>query len=452
LNGKTVLWLGNLLLIAFVTVNGLFAVTVKPLMVGLAILGVYSAYLALSAARRRTFIAPAEVAVPHLAIDRRPFISLLVPAKNEEKVIADTIASLLALDYAGPEGPHFEIIAIDDASTDGTFAVLQRIAMEEPRLQVLQRSRLAIQGKSAALNDAFPLTKGEVVAVFDADARVAPDFLLRCLPRLLAPEMGAVQAQKRMSNAKPFPLTAPGSARDLVRRSFFLPLLQDVEMLMDTACQISRGGGRGAVELRGNGMLVKREALHLVDGWNNDTLTDDLDLGTRLHAAGWQIDFCPEAVVWEQGVLSWRALYSQRRRWVEGGIRRYLDYGAKLIKADLPLTIKADALIFVAEFALPMWLFFGALVWSLAAAAGLPYDPYVSLAIACGNVAVTLPFVLVVAWRHVTRHPIVYPFVVLAVAIYLLHWLPVIIWTVLRLVALRPQSRWSKTEHLSEAG
>lgn len=452
MHGKGALWLGNLLLIAFVALNGLFAVTIAPLLVGLLCLAGYSAFMAVSAGWRRVFVSPQDVPVPALPIEERPFVSLFVPAKNEQNVIGGTLNCLLSLEYQGPAGPHFEIIAIDDGSTDGTYAVISELAARESRIRVLRRSPTARPGKSAALNDALPLARGEVIAVFDADARVAPDFLYRSIPRLLRPHVGAVQAQKRISNVRPFAADFPRGLREIWHRSFFLPLLQDVEMLMDTASQIARGRGRGAVELRGNGMLVKRQALREVGGWNNETLTDDLDLGTRLHAAGWETDFCPEAVVWEQGVLTWQALYRQRRRWVEGAIRRYLEHGMAVARANLPLSVKADSLVFMAEFILPMWLFFGVVVWAIAALLDVPYAPYVILAIAFGNASVTLPFILVVAYRHVTRHPVAYPLVVLAVATYLLHWLPVIVWTVLRLVVLRPQRHWVKTEHVGEAG
>jgi hypothetical protein len=99
-----------------------------------------------------------------------------------------------------------------------------------------------------------------------------------------------------------------------------------------------------------------------------------------------------------------------------------------------------------------MWLFFGISLWLLARLAGIAYDPAVCIAIALGNVAVTLPFLLSVTWRHLTRNPLLVPLVILAVGVYLLHWLPVIVWTTLRLVALRPQRSWAKTEHLGEIG
>jgi 1,2-diacylglycerol 3-beta-glucosyltransferase len=296
------------------------------------------------------------------------------------------------------------------------------------------------------------LTNGDVIAVFDADARVRPDFLDCAMAYLRVSGVGAVQGQKRMSNVLKSSERRRLSLRDVVRRSFFLPLLQDVEMLMDAAYQAARGHGRGAVDLRGNGMLVWRGALQAVGGWNDDTLTDDLDLSTRLHAAGWQVAFCPKAVVWEEGVLSWRALFRQRARWVEGFIRRYLDHGEALLRAPVPAMMKIDAFLFGTEIILPMLMFFGLLTYLTCLALGLPYDPVITVAVALGNAAVTLPFILIVVWQRVTREPLRYALLVCSMSVYLLHWLPVIVGTVLRLAALRPQTGWAKTEHVGEPG
>lgn len=450
MRGKAILWLGSLLLIAFVAFSGFYGLGAVPLAAGLTLLTAYSTYLALAGANRPGLLRPKEVPVPRLPASDLPFVSLIVPAKDEERVIEATIRSLLQLDYYGPAGPHFEIIAVDDGWTDATYRILAGLAEGTDLLTVLHRPPGGGYGKSAVLNEALPLARGDLICVFDADARVEADFLLRAVPRLLAPGVGAVQAQKRIFNTKGLASLDRLTWHEAQRPAFYLPLLQDVEMLMDTACQIARGQAQGAVDLRGNGMLVKREALLSVGGWNEHTLTDDLDLTTRLQAAGWHVAFCAEAVVWEEGVISWGALFRQRRRWIEGCIRRYLDYSGDLLRAPMPLAFRVDALVFAAEFVLPLWLFFGLAVWAVCGVLGIPYDPAVSYAIALGNVAVMLPFVLVVVWRQVPSRPLSYLVVVLAVSAYLVNWLPVIVWTDLRLAALRPQREWSKTEHVGE--
>jgi len=125
--------------------------------------------------------------------DWEPLVEILVSAKNEARVIEQTIRNFFKLDY-----PKFNVWVIDDCSDDAMPQVLQKLQQEFPRLKVLTRVPGSRPGKSAALNDALPLTKGEVIAVFDADAYVAPDFLKLTLPVLAQEGIGAVQAQKRI--------------------------------------------------------------------------------------------------------------------------------------------------------------------------------------------------------------------------------------------------------------
>jgi len=108
-----------------------------------------------------------------------PFVSLLVAAKNEETVISNLVKMLCDLDYPKT---RYEVWVIDDHSTDRTPVLLDKLAAEYVQLNVLHRTADAGGGKSGALNQVLPLTKGEIVGVFDADAKVPKDLLRRVLP------------------------------------------------------------------------------------------------------------------------------------------------------------------------------------------------------------------------------------------------------------------------------
>ena len=267
----------------------------------------------------------------------KPFVSIMVPCHCEGAVIGETIENIMALDYEA-----FELIVIDDRSTDNTAEVLK--SFEEKysgKLKAVIRDKDAFPGKSAVLNEALPLSKGEVICVFDADARIKPDFLNRILPKLAPKDVGAVQARKVVSN-KDFNL---------------LTRCQDNEMALDSHFQCGRDSIKGAVELRGNGQLIKRESLLSVACWNEHTITDDLDLSTKLHLKGWDVRFCLSVEVYEEGVLTFDSLIKQRRRWIEGSIRRYLDYFDQMITSDtISLFARVDMLAYIAEFLLPIWL------------------------------------------------------------------------------------------------
>lgn len=284
----------------------------------------------------------------------KPFINIFVPAKNESRVIESTVRKLFQIDY-----PNFDVLVIDDASTDNTVEILTRLKEEFPRLNILSRPAGSLPGKSAALNDALPLCKGDVVCVFDADSSVKPDFFNVILHDLQPEHVGAVQAQKRIYE----------------HQKGFLVDCQVSEYAFDTCLQMGRNLVGGVVELRGNGQLVKRSALIDVGGWNNHSITDDLDLSMRLLVHRWDIKFSPIACVFEEGVPNFRALFRQRRRWAEGSIRRYLDY---LIPLQLPrsasLVERFDILAFLAEFAWPALTFLALADTMADYYRGAPYD------------------------------------------------------------------------------
>ncbi len=265
----------------------------------------------------------------------KPFVSIMIPAHNEESVIRYTVENILKLDY-----PNYELIIIDDRSTDNTANVIKDLEAKHDRVIALIRDFDAFPGKSAVLNDAFKIAKGEAILVFDADATVEPDFLNLLIPKLEPADVGAVQARKIIRN------------KDVN----FLTRCQNNEYTLDTYLQVGRDAVKGAVELRGNGELIKRQAIEDIGGWNNYTITDDLDMSTRLHIKGWDVRFCQEACVYEEGIVCLRPLFRQRRRWLEGTIRRYLEYFAEAMKSKkMSLRARFDMAVYITQFIMPLW-------------------------------------------------------------------------------------------------
>ena len=265
----------------------------------------------------------------------KPFVTVMIPAHNEESVIEYTVENILKMDY-----PNFEIIVIDDRSTDNTSSVIKNLERKHENVKALIRDKNAFPGKSAVLNDAFKIAKGDAILVFDADATVGPDFLNKMVPKLEPADVGAVQARKIIRNKDVNLLTR----------------CQNNEYTLDTYLQTGRDAIKGAVELRGNGELIKREALVDINGWNNYTITDDLDMSTRLHIKGWDVRFCLEACVYEEGIVCLMPLFRQRRRWLEGTIRRYLEYfGAAMKSTKMSLRARFDMAIYITQFIMPLW-------------------------------------------------------------------------------------------------
>lgn len=264
----------------------------------------------------RVLFAQPKPALPPLADESRedwPYVSLLVAAKNEEAVIARFVESICNVDYPID---RYEVWAIDDHSSDGTPLVLEQLTKQYPQLKVFRRGANASGGKSGALNQVLPLTRGEFVGVFDADATVTPDLLRRVLPVFEEQQVGAVQVRKAIANAS----------------VNFWTRGQEAEMALDSFFQQQRIAIGGIGELRGNGQFMRRNALERCGGWNEETITDDLDLTVRLHLDRWDIEFLAFPAVSEEGVTNARALWHQRNRWAEGGYQRYLDYWRLILR------------------------------------------------------------------------------------------------------------------------
>ena len=365
---------------------------------------------------------------PKLDESYRPFVTIMIPAHNEQAVIAETVKNISSIDY-----DYYEIIVIDDRSEDKTAEVLLELEKQNSRVKALIRDKEAFPGKSAVLNDAFEIAKGDVICVFDADARVEPDFLKKIIPNLAPKEVGAVQARKVISN----------------REHNFLTRCQDNEYVLDAYFQFGRDAIKGAVELRGNGELIKREAIEDVDGWNNYTIVDDLDLSTRLHLKGWDIRFCRDVCVYEEGVKDFFPLIRQRRRWVEGSIRRYLDYFIDvLFSKDMSIRVSLDMYAYIAEFLLPVWLISECALQSVWFIDGNP-NHMLSSFMMIGVVGVFFFVGLLYSLRKYNKLSIWQTIKQSAeTGVYLVTlWTPIVIFIVFKIIFVKRSMDWGKTSH-----
>ncbi|TAD77929.1 MAG: glycosyltransferase family 2 protein [Oscillatoriales cyanobacterium] len=374
-----------------------------------------------------------------------PAVSVLVSAKDEEAVIGKLVARLCAIDYPAD---RYEVWIIDDGSSDRTPQVLQQMQSSYPQLRLLRRLPGAGGGKSGALNAAVPLTKGEILVVFDADAQMSPGLLRQVIPAFGRSNLGAVQLRKAIVQAEQ---VSPEPHPD---RDNFWVRGQQAEMALDSHLQGQRANQGGVGELRGNGQFIRRSALERCGGFNEATITDDLDLAVRLHLYGWDIE-CPMfPAVLEEGVTGPQSLWHQRNRWAEGGYQRYLDYwtaiagnrGGSAKTLDLAVFLLFQYL--VPQMVLADWVISGLRgdwpVLTPLAMAGLLLS---ALGMVLGLrqiAAATEPIVhwgdRVTSWLRTISKTFLG-------MVYMLHWFPVIASMGLR-IAVRPKRlKWVKTAH-----
>lgn len=277
----------------------------------------------------------------------RPFISVIVPAKNEELVIENTVRSLFRLVYEKEGLPNYEVIIVDDNSSDSTFTVLSRLKNEFPGLVPLKRTGGA-QGKSAVLNFALKSAKGEIIAVFDADSKIAPDFLEKSVSHFLDESIAGVQGRVRMINAGENILTK---------------MQEDEFAVFAHMFQISKPIYNGIMQLAGNGQLTRKKDLLQVGGWNEISATDDLDLTMKFLLSGKRVQYAPDAVVWQEAVTSLNPFMKQRIRWAEGMLRCIFDYFYAILGARLGIGEKIDTLAGLLRILATMVVWIGYIQW-----------------------------------------------------------------------------------------
>jgi 1,2-diacylglycerol 3-beta-glucosyltransferase len=329
--------------VAWLTITNPFAARLLQVLIAVSI--AYVAWLAWRGSRvmRRAYAdGRSGAAEPTGRSAGLPFVSLVLPARDEATVLGRAIGSLAALRYHDDGGsPSFELLVVDDGSADETGAVARAAAAEAAGVSVQARRRDPAPGprtKGAVLAWAMPYLRGDVIGVIDADTRVVPAFLERAMRAWRRdPGAGALQVARRPRNANVSWLTRAQAA----------------EQLMDMASQCGRWATDGTAELRGNGMFVRRDALEAAGGWSERALTEDLELSTRLSAAGLHVTLAPEVAVEEEAVETLAALWHQRIRWAEGSLRRLLEHGPSFLLGRQPFARKADFIAFTGEFLVP---------------------------------------------------------------------------------------------------
>jgi len=265
-----------------------------------------------------------------------PTLDILVAARDEQNVIARLVERLVSLDYPSEK---LKIYIIDDGSVDNTPNILKRLSQKYERLNIISRSKNDGGGKSGALNHALKFISGEWVFILDADAQLKNDTLQRVLSFAQNGSWSAVQLRKSVINTS----------------KNFLTTCQGIEMAMDAYFQVGRLYSAGISELRGNGQLVRKDILLNCGSFNENTVTDDLDLSLRLILSQSKIGIFWDPPVMEEAVEDIFALFRQRQRWAEGGLQRFFDYGRELILSKLTFIQKFDlTYFFILQYALPI--------------------------------------------------------------------------------------------------
>jgi cellulose synthase/poly-beta-1,6-N-acetylglucosamine synthase-like glycosyltransferase len=261
-----------------------------------------------------------------------PSVSILIPARNEELVIRETLRAVCSLSY--PQS--LEIIVIDDGSTDRTAELVEEVATSDRRVRLL-RLPLAEQGrgKSHALNHARRHATHDLLAVYDADNRPQPESLEILVRRLLIDgRLAAVLGKFRTLN----------HSRNLLTAFINLETLAFQWIVQAGRCALF-----GVGTLPGTNFVIRRQVLEECDGWDERAVTEDTELSVRIYQRGWRIDFAPEAVSWEEEPETFGVWLRQRTRWVTGNfyvMRKFLFTSWRFPNKFLALQILSLSILY----------------------------------------------------------------------------------------------------------
>ena len=240
-----------------------------------------------------------------------PFVSIIVPVFNEGKVLKSSVESLLDLDY-----PNYEIIVVNDGSTDDTAAVGETmVGYQKGRTGLVKVSLINKPngGKSKALNAGIQYSEAQFVLCMDGDSQLTPNTLRLAVRHFTDPYIGAVAGNVKVQNRKKM-----------------LTDLQALEYLEGLNMARSAQGYLQLVNIiPGPIGLFRKTALRDAGFYSSDTFAEDADVTLKILAKGWKIVYEPSAIAYTEAPATIYQLLKQRYRWTRGilqAIRKHKRY------------------------------------------------------------------------------------------------------------------------------
>lgn len=225
-----------------------------------------------------------------------PRLTVIVPVFNEATVIQNALRSLLRLDY-----PSYDIIVVDDGSTDDTRALASRLEGSHGHV-TLRVVTKANGGKASALNAGIALARTPFVVCMDGDSRLTPDALRHAMRHFADPRIAAVAGNVKVVN-----------------RNNVWTRLQALEYIEGLNMPRRAQGFLRVVNIvPGPIGVFRRDVLRSVGGYETDTFAEDADVTLKIVTAGWHIAYEPRAIAWTEAPETYIDLVKQRYRWTRG--------------------------------------------------------------------------------------------------------------------------------------
>lgn len=255
-----------------------------------------------------------------------PMVTVQLPIFNEKYVVERLISAVATLNYPAEK---LEIQLLDD-STDETSQLIAKKITEFPHLNIVHLHRNDRSGfKAGALKEGLKAAQGEFIAIFDADFLPEPDFIVKTIPYFNHQEVGMVQSRWTHLNKEYSLLTK--------LQAFAL----DAHFLVE---QVGRNRQNAFMNFNGTGGIWRKACILDAGNWQDDTLTEDLDLSYRAQQKGWRFVYNPEIESPAELPPIMSAIKSQQYRWTKGGAECAIKHIGEVWANPFPLRVKLHAL------------------------------------------------------------------------------------------------------------
>lgn len=252
-----------------------------------------------------------------------PTFSVVIPVKNEEIVLPRLLNALLHQNYPREK---VEVIVVEDGSTDATVDVCKKYVKNSQGWIRMVRAENS-NGKPSALNRALSVSKGDIIAVFDADNIPEQNALLNAAKYFQDKSTAALQGRTLTVNQDVNMLTKFVSYEEAVWYEAYMNG-KDILNLF--------------VHLKGSCQFIRRDALESLGGWSEKCLSEDMEMSARLTEKGHRIKYASDVRSWQESPESLTQMFRQRIRWFRGAMEVALSYGRLIQKPSLK-TLDAEA-------------------------------------------------------------------------------------------------------------
>jgi cellulose synthase/poly-beta-1,6-N-acetylglucosamine synthase-like glycosyltransferase len=254
-----------------------------------------------------------------------PFVTLQLPIFNEKYVVERLIDQVTSLDYPLEK---LEIQILDD-SNDETCSLLQKKVQEYAGFPFSYHHRSSRTGfKAGALAQGLLCAKGEFIAIFDADFLPHPQILKTSIPYFSDPHIGMVQSRWEHLNREYSLLTQ------------IQAIYLDAHFFIEHTARHRSGC---FFNFNGTAGIWRRSCIQSAGGWQDDTLTEDLDISYRAQLQGWKFVFLNDLASPAELPATIEAFKSQQHRWSKGSIQVALKLLPMLLSRPLPWKTKIEA-------------------------------------------------------------------------------------------------------------